>query len=323
MNEQCICNGEIMQLCIEYCFDKNDINTYTSLNEICLKCVTDFYDNNKDKLLHEVEKENANVLLFLGCRYQSIHDYDNMKICYIKSIEKGNIFAMYNLGHYYNVIEKNDDLMIKYYLMAVEKDNKHETYYVETLFNLGVHYQSIGNNDLMIKYYEMAVDEGDTNAMVNLGTYYGTIDDYIKMEKLFLMFMNKININDNEHNDQTIGHIAFSLATYYGYLNEANELNDDYLSEENELYNKMINYYSIGTKVNHIESLEMLCSFINIIKIYLLNDNKEFIINNISNHVRDSLNNSLKNITTELCQSCFTEKLCCLKNDIYLCGLCY
>jgi TPR repeat protein len=64
--------------------------------------------------------------------------------------------------------------MVKYYLMAIEKDN------VDSMYNLGSYYERIKNYNLMEKYYLIAIEKGDIDAMNNLNKHIKSqLDDYV------------------------------------------------------------------------------------------------------------------------------------------------
>jgi TPR repeat protein len=61
----------------------------------------------------------------LGHYYQFIdYNYNLMIKYYLMAIEKGNSYAMNNLGYYYEIEEKKYDLMKKYYVMAIKNKNQ-------------------------------------------------------------------------------------------------------------------------------------------------------------------------------------------------------
>lgn len=62
---------------------------------------------------------------------------------------------------YYSV-KADYDNMVKYYLMAIEKNNSH------AMHNLGFYYEKIKNYDNALKYYLMAIEHGDDNATTTL-----------------------------------------------------------------------------------------------------------------------------------------------------------
>ena len=102
---------------------------------------------------------------------------------------------LFNLGTHCKNIDSNWKLMIKYYLMAIEKGN------LDAMYNLGRYYDAIENNyDLMKKYYLMAIDKGDSWAMNNLGIYYKNIEkNYDLMKKYYLMANKYKYINTNKY----------------------------------------------------------------------------------------------------------------------------
>jgi len=117
---------------------------------------------------------------YLGVYFHSKGDTKNMIKYYLMAIEKDNSNAMNNLGCYYEATCE-DDNTIKYYCMAIEKGNS------VAMNNLGKYYHNKGDTKNMIKCYLMAIEKGNSVAMNNLGKYYHNIGDNENTLKYYLM----------------------------------------------------------------------------------------------------------------------------------------
>ena len=58
-----------------------------------------------------------------------------------------------------------------------------DDYKSHAMNNLGLYYDDIMDIENMLKYYNMAVDKNNINAMHNLYVYYSSIKDYDNMNK--------------------------------------------------------------------------------------------------------------------------------------------
>ena len=76
-----------------------------------------------NNIMFKINKGNIDAMYSLGSHYEKIHDHDNMKKYYGMAIDNGHDDAMYYLGSYYGDVEKDYLQMIKYYEMAIEKNN--------------------------------------------------------------------------------------------------------------------------------------------------------------------------------------------------------
>ena len=92
------------------------------------------------------------------------------------------------IGFYYEEICKNELNMLKYYEMAIALGNSN------AMFNLGCYYGEQNDIPNMVKYYEMAIAQGDSDAMNNLGEYYKEKKDIPNMVKYWEMAIEHGNI---------------------------------------------------------------------------------------------------------------------------------
>ena len=65
------------------------------------------------------------------------------------------------------------------------------------LLNIGYHYKNIHHKyELMVKYYLMAIDKGNSDAMYNLGIYYNDINynfDYeVTQDEIKIFLLEKL-----------------------------------------------------------------------------------------------------------------------------------
>jgi len=184
----------------EYFINNNVIIDYHSYDKL-----TPLQINNLFLFMKKDYEINSNCdieLNLAGIIARRKKKYDLMMKYYLMAIEKENELAMSNLGIYYHD-EKKYDLMMKYYLMAVEKRNGN------AMNNLGIYYYEENKYDLMIKYYLMAIEKGNGNAMINLGYYYYRENKYDLMMKYYLMAIEKGS-----------DHVTNILAIHYDYTKQ-------------------------------------------------------------------------------------------------------
>src|SRR5437867_3039839 len=130
-----------------------------------------------------------NILSKYNCNYIEINNQNSLGRIHNLLLNKllfepSNDIEMLYLGIYYHTIEQNYDLMVKYYLMAIDKDN-----YI-AMDNLASYYEIIENYNLAEKYYLMSINKGNVNSMANLGFYYLNKENYDFMKKYFIMASN-------------------------------------------------------------------------------------------------------------------------------------
>jgi len=117
-----------------------------------------FVDNFNDDYSDDIIKNGSHILQKISGCYMNIlngeFNYDFFKkICYF-SIEKGDEErVMYYLGDfYYNEYEKNDEKMVKYLLMASDKNH------MDAMVLLGHYYGNKKDNKKMEEYYFRAIN---------------------------------------------------------------------------------------------------------------------------------------------------------------------
>jgi hypothetical protein len=121
-----------------------------------------------------------------GDEYKLKNDYENMKINYDKAFTVNDILTkrykktlLKDLYNYYNIeniinreifylglhhqtIDININEMIKYYSMAIKKSRC-----TQSMYNLGMYYQSVNNIEVMKEYYLMSIKNGHENNIDN------------------------------------------------------------------------------------------------------------------------------------------------------------
>ena len=131
-------------------------------------------DIHKDNILEYSKEEKVYDDIIID-----IHD---SLVLDITKYDITNGYILFFIGEYYEFKNINYNEMIKYYLMAIDKDN------INAMNNLARHYESIHDYDNTVKYYLMAIDNGCSSAMNNLGYYYFYYEaDHDEMLKYFLM----------------------------------------------------------------------------------------------------------------------------------------
>jgi len=136
---------------------------------------------------------------------------------YLMAIEHNNRRSMFNLGRFYEKL-KNYESMVQYYQLA----SKHSC--INSMSRLARYYQRKGNYQSMKVYFIMAIEQGDVDSMYRLGCYYLKIKDYSQMEVYFLMastrgHTNSISklINFYHQHDKTDEMIQFYLLAIEKY----------------------------------------------------------------------------------------------------------
>jgi TPR repeat protein len=153
-------------------------------------------DIHKDNILEYSKEEKVYDDIIID-----IHD---SLVLDINKYDITNGYILFFIGEYYEHKNINYNEMIKYYLMAIDKDN------INAMNNLAMHYESIEDYDNTVKYYLMAIDKGCSSAMNNLGYYYFYYEaDHDEMLKYFLMAI--------EYGNKTA---MKNLAIYYSLISD-------------------------------------------------------------------------------------------------------
>jgi TPR repeat protein len=231
--------------------------------ESMMDLATYYYENKKyDEAIKYynmgVKNDNDIAAHNLAICHTQIKNYDEAKKYFIVSIDNyEHAESMHGMAMHYKNVEQNYPKMIKYFLMAIEKDH------VESMCNLAIYYCNIAhdiNNGK--KYFMMAAKKGHVNSMVGAAECFRNQingDESIsceelakndklfdEMEKYYLMAANKGNItsfyelgyhyktikNNKEKSDMYYS--MFNLASQKDYdktqkrhlLDDDNELND-------------------------------------------------------------------------------------------------
>jgi hypothetical protein len=151
---------------------------------------------NNDVLPPPINENNDSVvLLYYGLYFYCMYVCDgntddeeddilyNMGKYYLMAIDKGNKHAMIKLAHHYKISEfkfgDNYSGVRKYYKMAIEKGD------CRAMRGLADYYVRGGHkyHNKVVKYYSMAVEKGDTDAMIELESYYKNRKEIENMKK--------------------------------------------------------------------------------------------------------------------------------------------
>ena len=274
-------------------------NDYDEMKKYYNMAIYGFYSEDKNQNCQfDVEPERGDRYGICSCnKTDNVTSnvelkYDNrFNICESCEIRYGSILAMQHLANYYQDTEKNYDLMKKYHLMAIKIGG------YDSMNSLGYYYRHIEKNyDLMKKYYNMAIDKNYLLTYYNFGHYYQyTEKNYDLMKKYYTKAIQSGDVD-----------AMIQIGQYY-----------DEIENNIQLAQK---YYLMALNKN---KYPVLIKKFDIIKLYFTSNNKNFIKNNASGEQKNRLAYFLDNAVDEICQSCFLENLCCVKNNVYLCGLCY
>ncbi len=145
-----------MEECIIKCLEEIKFTYIKINNKQSIKKIYDLYFNDK-----EGKCETDIEFLYFGVYYYIHKNTDNMMKYYMLAIEKENSCAMYNLGNYYKK-QKDYDNMMKYYMLAIEKGNSY------AMCDLGIYYCKQKDYDNMMKYYIMGAKNGQMNCITQI-----------------------------------------------------------------------------------------------------------------------------------------------------------
>ena len=247
-----VLNIQEMESSIEIYLDKNNfkyskLNNYEDINIIYNLFINDIIMNLEHLFFNDLNQ----IYYYYGIYYQIQNDFDNMIKYYLMAIEKNNSTAMNNLATFYEK-QQNYDQMMKYYLMAIEKDNS------TAMNNLADYYEKQQDYEQMIKYYLMAIEKNNSTAMNNLATYYFQQRNYDQMMKYFLMAIERGNLVS-----------LCNLGSYYEKQND---------------FDSMIKYYLMAIEKGNSKAMNNLARYYekhndyeNMMKYYLIfaeTDNK-------------------------------------------------
>ena len=210
-----------------------------------------------------IEKNSSLSMIKLGYYYQYINiDYSEMERLYNLAIntkkiskiqysfcesivmvpnDKNYLVKFYSdYGYYHQTITKNYDEMENHYNYCVEHK------YALAIVKFGHHHQFITkNHEKMIELYKLAIELENTDAMYNLGFYYGTIHNEIEMKKYLLMSISygkDKSFISNKYSDEEI----------YEYLK------DNIHSE-----NAQILYDELNRKINNLDLIDEIKNELN------------------------------------------------------------
>lgn len=112
--------------------------------------------------------------------------------------------------HRKHAIENNNEEAEKNYLSAIALTDD-----LDSMVNLGIHYEENNDYTKAIKYYMMAIDQyGDIIAMYNLGDLYIKIKNYEKMKEYLQMAINLGDDSDSMH----------LLGEYYEFIEDDRQM---------------------------------------------------------------------------------------------------
>lgn len=214
---------------IKYHFDKL-INGYNKLGKLTknisiIKC-HDKIEENKRKFMKYYNKHNNNIVVELRGIIEKLEK--EKEDIYIKTLIECAIYKEKN---------KDNNGMIKYLLIAVEKNNS------EAMTLLGKHYENMKKYEEMMKYYKMAINNGNTYAMKLLGSYYQNSRQYDLMKQYYNM---AINIGDND---------AMNLMGIYYKIIEKN-------------YEEMTKYFNMAIELGNYACMYNMATYYQSIKNY-------------------------------------------------------
>lgn len=132
-------------------------------------------------------KNEYDIYMLVGLFYFINNNYNEMIKYYLLAIEKDNLFAINTLGLFYEEVEKDYENAKKYYLLAVEKGDKF------AMLNLMLFYSRIENNKQKVnEYYKNVMEIDEPEEFYKIGVHYEMYEhNYIEMEKYYLMAINK------------------------------------------------------------------------------------------------------------------------------------
>jgi uncharacterized protein len=167
--------------------------------------------------IYDATTDENYILLNAGDYYEEIeHDYEKAKQYYMMAINDNNMENLIPLGRLYQYKIKDYDEMLKCYQKLI--DGK---FYAETtaMMELGLYYQSINDYDNMKKYWLMGIDKGNTNCMYYLGLYYRcqALNPLNPDNSDYDMMVKKYLIMAAEHKHTRA---MYKLGRYYEYLED-------------------------------------------------------------------------------------------------------
>ena len=178
------------------------------------------FDSNIDKKIY-----TSDIELFEKANTQYEKKEYQQSIMYLEKIQNKDNETYHNIGFIYDYYLKNYTLAIKYYKLAIDKNN------IDSMNNLGVIYQEeIVNLDLAIKYYKMAIKNGQIDAMNNLAGLY-----------------------HKEIKNDTLAIQHYEMAIEHNNIESMKNLALLYSSQEK--YELSIKYYKMAIKHNDIEAM--------------------------------------------------------------------
>jgi hypothetical protein len=190
-------DNEDLQIISKHC----DINKELDNGLCCVILANEYYRIGKyDKMekfcrLAMSQKSGGDVAMHLLGRYykNNIQDYQKMKISYEIAISKEYVPAMCDMAFYYWTVEKSYENVLKYYGLAIEKE---DTF---AMTQLAQFFSEIGDLVNAQRYFWMAIQFGDANSIMNLLADH--INNCLNMEKNTLcMILDGIKKNENIKN---------------------------------------------------------------------------------------------------------------------------
>ena len=173
----------------------------------------------------------------IGLIYRLIlYNYKLMHENLNKSIKLGNTKALIYLGDMYYWGSLYNDLSItkatQYYDEAIIKG---DTYAYSKYANIYINSEYYYDANKLIINLNKAVESGDLNALIQLGKYYGSINEITKM----MEYYNKaIKLGETQ--------AMVNISIYYKRIKD---------------YNNMIKYANMAIKLNSTYCISILCEF--------------------------------------------------------------
>lgn len=175
------------QFGVKCLLDSSDDESINTIYQLC--------QNDYDLIDRICQCKDTDIIVKLsgsGCNYVGIYfqfeieNYRTMKRYYKKAIEKGSIDAIYNMGTYYHSFDKNS--MVKYYEKAAKQGH------VKAIHDLHEYYEHMRNYTTDIKViYQNLIRTGDKIAIYRLGLYHERKENFKKMIKYYLLFLQRAN----------------------------------------------------------------------------------------------------------------------------------
>jgi TPR repeat protein len=235
------------------------------------KALKEYSNGKKEKSIEYfnkaiVEKSSnetiSNALFIMALISNELKDNEKVIKYYKMAIEKDNVDSMYNLASLYKNELKDNEKAIKYYKMAIEKEH------VGAMNNLALLYHNeLKDNDQAIKYYKMAIEKEHVEAMNNLALLYNTeLKDNNQAIKYYKMAIEKEHVeainnlallyhNEVKDNENAIKYYKMAIKK-----DNADSMYNLALLYKNKLkdYENAIKYYKMAVEKGIVDAMNNL-----------------------------------------------------------------